>query len=280
MNRKTLIYGTITSLIICLYTGIDVRGNQVTILDVGQGSGAYIHAQGGFEIVIDTGETNKTLRNLGKVRPWWDRTIDLVIVSHSDKDHAGMVPQLLRRFSVETYVSNGKKSQDALSETIQKDIHKTHVLHEHVSPGEHIKISDDSYIVFLHPVQTEAQELDDNDASVVCLVVIQNKKFLFMGDAGIKIEQELIRRYGNLLDVDVLIVGHHGSKSSTSQELLDAARPTYAVISSGADNRYGHPHKLVLERLEEQGVMTLRTDKLGNVQFRITSSGDFDIVVR
>ncbi len=250
---------------------------QVTILDVGQGSGAYIKVDNGFEILVDVGETNKTLRNLSRFRPWWDRHIDLIITSHSDKDHTGMVPKILRRFRVGGYIESPKPGTDGLYKSIHKELEAQDI--PLIYP-EHIDLSQDVFITFLHPQNKFAQEYSDNDASLVFVLQVRGTRFLFMGDASSRVENELIRRYGKQLDVDVLIVGHHGSKTSTSQVFLDITTPEYGVISAGAENTYGHPHQSVIKRLEEHGVVVLRTDTLGNVQFKVYENGEFDIIVR
>jgi len=252
----------------------------VTILDVGQGSGAYIKTDDGFEVLVDVGETNKTLRVLGSIRPWWDNHIDLMIISHADKDHAGMAPRILRRFKISNYIESPKISQDGLSRTIRDELVERKVNQMKTNPLDTITISENTTLTFLSPSSSEANELNDNDASVIFILSMYGKKFLFMGDASAEIEKELAHRYSTLLDVDVLIVGHHGSKTSTSEDFLKVVNPEYAVISLGQDNRYGHPHASVLDRLEKRGVSLLRTDTHGTIQFRIKKEDDFDIVTK
>ena len=280
MNKLVLCW-----MITCLFfLGIFVFGQdkyaQVTILDVGQGSGAYIKTWNGFEVLVDVGETNKTLRTLGVLRPWWDRYIDLIIISHTDKDHAGMAPELLERFKVGHYIESPKPGTNGLYHAIHKKILDQGIRIVDVTPMSEIVLSDDATITFLHPAKGAIGNLTDNDASIVFILKIHEIKFLFMGDASVGVEKELMRRYPSLLNVDVLVVGHHGSKTSTSEEFVKEVRPRYAIISSGKENRYGHPHNVVIKRLEEYGVSVLRTDTHGTIQFRITTDSDFDIVTK
>ena len=110
---------------------------------------------------------------------------------------------------------------------------------------------------------------NENDNSLVLLVVINNLKFLLMGDASIKVEKNLITNY-DLSDVDVLKVGHHGSKSSSSKEFIDEINPKYSIISVGKNNRYGHPNDSVLDNLDNSKIY--RTDKDGSIRFKINNN--------
>lgn len=257
------------------------QGNQskVVFLDVGQGSGAYISVDG-IQIIIDAGETNKTLRELGRVHTWWDRSIDLVVASHSDKDHIGMIPEIVSRYDVSMYLETGKENESPFQHAVHEELNKKKTRYMIANAPESIDIGDNAVLTVLHPTKGSADTYSDNDSSLIVLLQVKGITFLFMGDAGVEVEKELIQKYGTQLEVDVLVVGHHGSKSSTSQELLDVTKPQYGVISAGADNRYGHPHQSVLERLQRNNIQTLRTDELGTIEFMINNDGEFDIVVR
>ncbi len=110
---------------------------------------------------------------------------------------------------------------------------------------------------------------NENDNSSVIYTELNNYKFLFMGDAGVKVEEDLISKY-NFQDIDVLKVGHHGSKTSSNKEFINEINPKYSIISVGKNNRYGHPNKEVLEILEESKIY--RTDEDGNIMFKIKNN--------
>ena len=110
---------------------------------------------------------------------------------------------------------------------------------------------------------------NQNDNSSVIYTQFNNHKFLFMGDAGVEVEEDLIEKY-NLQDIDVLKVGHHGSRTSSSKSFIDEIKPKYSVISVGKNNRYGHPNKEVLEILENSEIY--RTDQDGSIMFRINNN--------
>ena len=110
---------------------------------------------------------------------------------------------------------------------------------------------------------------NENDNSSVIYTELNNHKFLFMGDAGIEVEEDLLEKY-NLKDIDVLKVGHHGSRTSSSKNFIDEMNPKYSIISVGKNNRYGHPNKEVLETLKESKIY--RTDQDGSIMFKIKNS--------
>ena len=107
---------------------------------------------------------------------------------------------------------------------------------------------------------------NENDNSSVVYTKLNNHKFLFMGDAGVEVEEDLIEKY-NLNNIDVLKVGHHGSKTSSGKEFINKINPKYSVISVGKNNRYGHPNKGVLNNLEDSKIY--RTDQDGSIMFKI-----------
>ena len=110
---------------------------------------------------------------------------------------------------------------------------------------------------------------NENDNSSVIYTELNNHKFLFMGDAGVEVEEDLIEKY-NLQDIDVLKVGHHGSKTSSSKNFINEINPKYSIISVGKNNRYGHPNDSVLDNLENSKIY--RTDEDGSIMFKINNN--------
>ena len=110
---------------------------------------------------------------------------------------------------------------------------------------------------------------NENDNSSVIYTELNNYKFLFMGDAGVEVEEDLIKKY-NLKDIDILKVGHHGSKTSSSEKFINEINPKYSIISVGKNNRYGHPNKEVLNNLDSSKVY--RTDQDGSIMFKINKN--------
>lgn len=124
---------------------------------------------------------------------------------------------------------------------------------------------DDNKLYFLNNKDYD----NENDNSSVIYTELSNHKFLFMGDAGVEVEEDLIEKY-NLSDIDVLKVGHHGSKTSSSKEFINEVNPKYSIISVGKNNRYGHPNKEVLENLNNSKIY--RTDEDGSIMFKIKNN--------
>lgn len=254
--------------------------SRVVFLDVGQGSGAYIRTSDGFEMLIDSGETNKTLRSLSRFRIPWDRYIDIAIASHADKDHVGMFPEIIRRYDIRTvistpYASDKNGPYTALEYEVAQRAGEVYF----PQMGKRYALAPHLSIVFLHPFYNE-QGLSDNDASLVFILEHHDIRFLFTGDISRTIERQLVQQYGSELESDVLVVAHHGSRNSSDPTFIHTVSPRYAVISAGKDNLYGHPHAETLQMLSNVGTYILRTDSLGNIEFVISGDSEFEIVIK
>ncbi len=249
------------------------RGGVLTVafLDVGQGDAIFIEAPNGNQVLIDGGPNKKVLRELGKVMPFYDRSIDMVIASHPDKDHIGGLTNVLKKFKigvlVETGIVSGTDVYDVLKNiSAEKEVQKIIA-----KRGERIILDENVYIDILFPDRDTAQ-WDANTASVVARLVYGDTSFLLTGDSPKRIEEYITSLDGKNLSANVLKLGHHGSRTSTSEFFLGAVDPQYVVISAGADNRYGHPHKEVTDTLKEFEIPSLSTYESGTIIF--TSDGE------
>lgn len=246
---------------------------QVIAVDVGQGSGLYIRTQEGKEMIIDTGETTKTLRNLSQFRYPWDRAVDVMFLTHADRDHIGMSIDLTRRNIIHAIVVPPIETSDVISNMLESEQNIVFAREGDSISFDEVNIQ----ILWPEPI-TNSKKIDKNENSLVLLLTIGNTKILVMGDAGEPTEKELIAEYGSQLKSDILIVGHHGSKTSSSDEFITNVNPTYAVIQVGANNKFGHPHQSVLQTLLKYRAKILRSDNDGSIIFRINTSGITDIV--
>ena len=149
-------------------------------------------------------------------------------------------------------------------EEVMDDIEKENVPVEHPKVGEEFGFGDATFTV-LCPETDLVSSDDTNDASVGIKLVHGENSFVMCGDASEKSESAMVKRFGSALECDVLKCGHHGSRTSTSEVFLKATNPTWAVISCGVDNSYGHPHQETLERLNNDDVQVYRTDLLGTI---------------
>lgn len=214
--------------------------------------------------MIDGGPGGVVLRELSKVMPFYDRSIDMLVVSNPDKDHMAGFLDVLRSFKVAAVVEPGTVGASSDYKALLVETEREKATHVIAQRGQRFGLGGGVYFEVLFP-DRDVSGLDTNDGSIVGKLVYGNTAFLFPGDAPSAIEEYLAHIDKEHLDVDVLKVGHHGSKTSTSEALLGFASPAFAVISAGRDNRYGHPHAEVLDRLKQFEVETLGTYERGTI---------------
>ena len=241
---------------------------HVVFCDVGEGDGIFIRTPGGHKLIIDGGPSpSRFLRCIGQRMPFWDNSIDLVILTHPDKDHLDGLVAVLERYKVEAVLEPGIESRLLSYKRWRELIEGNGITRYEGQRGMRMLLSDGVALCVLNPVDKESCE-SDNNCSVVIRLVMGKASFLFTGDAEREAEERMLAS-GWELSSTVLKVAHHGSKGSTTPGFLKAVRPQVAVISVGADNRFGHPAREVLKHLE--GIRVLRTDRDGTVE--IVSDG-------
>lgn len=242
----------------------------VSFLDVGQGDAIFIDAPNGDQILIDGGPDKKVLRSLGGAIPFYDRSIDLLALTHPHADHLAGLLEVLPRYSVLGFLSSGTKAKtpEYFSLTNYLGTKRPSGMQEVVAKrGTKINLGDGAYIDVLLPI-TDVASSSPHDGMAVYRLVYGKTSFLFAGDMEKGMENYLVAADGAKLKSDVLKVGHHGSKNSTSEAFLGYVSPKYAVISVGVDNTYGHPAEETIIELEKFGAEVLRTDKLGTVTIK------------
>ncbi len=239
----------------------------VAFLDVGQGDAIFIEAPNGNQILIDSGSNKKVLRELGEVMPFYDRSIDMVIATHPDKDHIGGLPAVLEKFKVNVFIEPGVTSDNGTYEALGVVIEEKGIKKILAKRGQRITLDKDVYMDILFP-DRETLGWETNTASIVVRLVYGDTSFLLTGDSPKRIEEYVTSLDGKNLTASVLKLGHHGSRTSTSEFFLGTVDPQYAIISSAVDNRYGHPHKEVVEMLEEFEISSLATYESGTIVFK------------
>jgi competence protein ComEC len=263
-----ILFATVLAFIVVVLDPLrGTSANQVDVwfFDIGQGDAALIQS-GSTQIIIDGGPTGTLVEKVGRVMPFWDSTIEYTFVSHPHEDHFIGLLSLGKHYNMEQ-VFVAPQMYGSQSWQVFIDSHEEKVF----SSGAEFQITPEITAQVIWPEDSEVKEYEDpNDGSLVILFTIYGKKVLFTGDAGVDQEAEYIKDLG---DIDILKVGHHGSYTSTSRALLETAQPEDAIISCGADNDYGHPHNVTLNRLEEFGITTWRTDLQGDIRARIDESG-------
>jgi competence protein ComEC len=239
---------------------------HVTLLDVGQGDAIFIQTPSGKQVLVDGGTSETVLLSeLGSQMPFWDRTLDMMVLSHPDSDHiTGLVP-VLERYQVDTVIFREVKHDTEIYEYWQQLTQSEGATVYRGEAGLRITLDQGLEMVVLHPgaEPVSGTETDVNNNSVVVRLVYGNVSVLLTGDIEAVVEHQLVAA-GAPLESTVLKAAHHGSCSSTTQEFLDAVDPEMVVISVGADNNFGHPCADVMERLE--GLPVYRTDVQGVVE--------------
>jgi len=243
---------------------------KVTFFNVGQGDSIFIETNDGYQILIDGGPDSTVLEKLAEEMPFYDRTLDLIILTHPEHDHMAGLIEVLKRYKVKNILWTGVIRDTTEYKEWQRLIKEEEADIFIAKYGLKIKLMD-NYIDILYPFESlETQEIENsNDTSIIARLVFDTNSFLFTGDAGIDVENKLIE--GNIyLGSDVLKIGHHGSKYSTGEVFLEAVNPELAVIQVGK-NSYGHPTEEVLARLEKFAIKVLRNDLDGDI--KIVSDG-------
>jgi len=243
---------------------------RVDFLDVGQGDSAFIETPEMHQILIDGGPTSVVLQKLAEKMPFWDKTIDLVILTHPESDHMQGLLGVLQKYKADYILWTGVKKTateyDAWIDVLkkQKNMGAKILIAE---SGQEI-IAGNVLVDTLYPLESmEGQDMKNtsNDSCIVSKIIFGKNSFLFTGDIDSVAEKEIVNSGGNILS-DVLKVAHHGSKYSTYDLFLENVKPKIAVIEVGK-NSYGHPTSETLQRLEKFGIKMFRTDKDGDIEF-------------
>lgn len=239
--------------------------SQLISLSVENGDATLIKSHGAV-ILIDTGTSDDVVESLRKHLGFFERTIDILVLTHPDQDHIGGTLGVLQSYNVENIIFTGAhEPEDILYQEILQEIQTKQIPLTQGSYGTSIQ---DTHIDLdiIWPLESIwGQEVKDpNHHSIVLQGRVGKTELLLTGDIDILAEQHLIRT-GLLQDTDILKVGHHGSKTSTHPIFLDATRPETAIISAGADNSFGHPHDIVIHNLQDANAEIRQTAIEGDI---------------
>lgn len=236
---------------------------KIFFLDVNQGDSALITHQNKV-ILIDTGGViNKTIsqNTIKLIKSLGYNHIDLMVLTHGDQDHIKDATYIINNIKVNDVLLNcgsfNNLEQDLITLLNNKKINYTSCSNNYLIGN--------NKLIFLNTKEYN----NENDNSIVTYAIFNNYKFLFMGDASTTREQDILKTY-NLPNIDILKVGHHGSKTSSSETFIDEMNPQYTIVSVGKNNRYGHPNKEVLKRLSHSKIY--RTDEDGSIMFNIKNN--------
>ncbi len=233
-------------------------------IDIGQGDATLLVFPGDKTLLVDAGPNGQGKTILNYFKTIGVDHLDWIVATNPDADHIGGIDEIVRALPVKAYLEPGqpcptKTCADNDAALAQAGITKTFA-----HRGEALDLGNGFKVGILSPAgPTEFKS--DNDESVVLFVDTQGRDFLLTGDCEKACEHNLVQIYGDQLKADVYKAGHHGSRTSSSQEFLDQIKPVIAVVSAGKDNKYGHPHPETLEKFKAMGVRVLRTDELGDL---------------
>ncbi len=239
---------------------------KVSFLNIGQGDSIFIQSPTGAQVLIDGGPNRGVLRELSKVMPWFDRSIDLIIPTHPDADHVTGLIDVLARYQVSYVIQSSVLGDTDVWRTLEKSIESEGSTNLTAMRGQVVDLGGGAYLEILFPDRL-LPNVETNTASVVARLVYGDTSFMLTGDSPSEIEQYLVKLDAADLHVDVLKAGHHGSKNSSSLLYLGFVNPSVAVYSRGCDNKYGHPNPETISRMAQLSIPTLDTCKDGTVTF-------------
>lgn len=257
----------VDTIILVVMLGAHQGTLRVSFLDVGQGDAVFIEGPNGNQLLYDAGPpSGATLRALSRVMPFGDRSIDVAVLSHPDLDHIGGFPEVFKRYEVGAAIQSGASSENGVHDAMQVAIVTEGAGHIIARSGMQIDLGGGVVADILYPTSDMAGS-ETNSASIVLRVRYGTTAFLLSGDLPQAQEEFIAKAFGQGLQSNVLKAGHHGSRTSTSPYFLAAVAPEVVVISAGKDNRYGHPHKEVVELLKEKNIPLLTTIEEGTITY-------------
>ncbi len=236
----------------------------IHFIDVGQGDAIFID-YGTFEMQIDAGDNSAGDTVVDYILPYVDGELDYLIATHMDADHIGGADEVLYAFDVANIIDSGETKKT--TQTYERYLVAREAENAVYLEDDNMTIKVDNNLSFTI-IETGDNFSDENDNSVVIEMTYYDTVILFTGDMESKAEAAFL---ADANDIDILKVGHHGSRTSTSDALMDILDPEYAVISCGLNNSYGHPHEETLATLDKYNVTVFRTDLDGHIVCTITS---------
>lgn len=246
--------------------------------DVGQGDAFLLRLEGGIDVLIDTGQSDAVLDCLDSHIPFYDRSLEFVIITHPDFDHFGGFTSIIHLYTVGTIFSPAVDRDTAAYVDFKRHVKEKNIPHRFLFQGDYLQFPHVEFTVFWPSAQFISQNVlasetgqrlpvvDANDYSLVFLVETGKKKILFTGDLHEHLLETIAPAIG---DITHLKVAHHGARNGLNESILQSLRPETAFISAGKKNRYGHPHSDVIELLKNRRVDLLRTDHGGEFVMKL-----------
>lgn len=276
-SREAFSYGAILMLgVFCAAVWVAVwaatpRGVlTVAVLDVGQGDAIYVESPTGQQLLIDAGPDDALLRQLPKVMPLLDRSIDAVLETHPHADHVAGFVTLLKRYSVGMFVEPGVAYDTNVVRTVEQEVADKNISRYIARRDMVLDLGGGVTLDILYPDYdvSHIPEAKVHEGNVVARLVYGSTSVLLMGDAPQDVEDHLIQMGGDTLSSTILKVGHHGSRTSTGEGFAALVHPQFAAISVAANNKYHLPNQEPIDALTSDGAEVLRTDEMGTIVFK------------
>ena len=262
-----LVSFSVSLLSVCLIVSlVSPHPLRISFLDVGQGDAILVQTPSGHDMLIDGGPSNSVITRLDEEMNYFDRGLDVVIATHGDADHVtGLIP-VMEKYDVKKIVRSPIKSKTGVFENLEARIESEGGEVYVGKRGDEIDFGDGVVAYVLYPSDKVSPSVETNDASVSVVIRYGEHSFLLSGDLTSKYESQLI---GDTLPKYVTVhkAGHHGSKTSSGEQLLTYIKPEYSIISAGKDNKYGHPNAEAISRLEKYAKEILSTIDRGTITF-------------
>ena len=240
---------------------------SVSFLDVGQGDAIFIQTPDGVQVLVDGGPKENVMAKLKEVMPRGDTTIDMIVVTNPDSDHISGFSSVLDTYRVDGVLLAGTRSTTETYKGLMKKIEAKHVRQIGAYKDTQIALGNGAILSVLFPDQV-VRGWERNDGSIVMRLSYKDTSVMLMGDATAETEKLILSTSDHTkLSSHILKLGHHGSRTSTSEEWLDVVSPTVAIVSAGENNSYGHPHPEVVERLVERGIEVRQTGLDGTITY-------------
>ncbi|HEY4505143.1 MAG TPA: MBL fold metallo-hydrolase [Candidatus Paceibacterota bacterium] len=237
------------------------------VLDIGQGDSIFIESPTGTQVLVDGGPDKNLMKKISDFLPFYDRHIDMIVVTNPDLDHySGFIP-LLDKYSVDVVLEPGTTNKYEAYGLLEREIVDRKIPKVLARRGQVVDLGGGAYLQILFP-DRDISGLSPNDGSIVMKLVYGDTSVILQGDSTANMEHYLVGQDGVKLKSSILKVGHHGSRTSTTAEYVSAVNPEWAVISSGANNSYGHPHKETLDTLGSMKIPTYDTCNNGDLIFQ------------
>lgn len=246
---------------------------EVSILDIGQGDAILLEAPSGQVMLVDGGPDKKILRRLGEELPFWERRLDMVVISHPHEDHFAGLLEVIERYTIGALLITGIEVNNQMYLNFLKTAAAKQIPILIIEKPDRLALGEVSCQIIYPNHSLNGQWISNlNNSSIVMKVIYKDFELLLTGDAEQEEEAEILATGVNL-QADILKVGHHGSETSSTEAFLKAVQPSVAVISSGEGNSYGHPSLRTLKRLERLGISVQRTDVSGTIHFKTDGYG-------